>query len=183
DDAAALALATVRDALRRLENLFMPEAGRPLREIQELLACCVEVVSINILSTSRLPLAGGLQESWTHPSDHIPVGARLLIQLAKDAKEVEVNVVTWNVLNTHYMEYIYADTQGLKKSRLATMGEEARLEELARRVIELMENHACPKHVVCLQECWPELLDLLEARLSRRGFRVLRSGARDEQNQ
>ncbi|CAE7819642.1 unnamed protein product [Symbiodinium sp. KB8] len=59
------------------------------------------------------------------------------------------------------MEYIYADTQ----------------------VIELMENHACPKHVVCLQECWPELLDLLEARLSRRGFRVLRSGARDEQNQ
>ena len=93
-----------------------------------------------------------VQESWTHPSDHIPVGARLLIQLAKDAKEVhsnfrvfgircssmqcfragdcegllvslennpgppeflqvEVNVVTWNVLNTHYMQYIYADTQ------------------------------------------------------------------------
>ncbi|CAE7346910.1 unnamed protein product [Symbiodinium sp. CCMP2592] len=63
-----------------------------LAQIQELLACCVE-------------------ESWTHPSDHIPVGARLLIQLAKDAKEVEVNVVTWNVLNTHYMQYIYADTQ------------------------------------------------------------------------
>ena len=32
-----------------------------------------------------------MQESWTHPSDHIPVGARLLIQLAKDAKEVHSN--------------------------------------------------------------------------------------------
>jgi len=102
---------------------------------------------------------GELHEKWRFPSDHLPVG-------------VEVNgvrVISWNVLNNAYMEWVTdKDSQGLNGSMISDLNVVINENGLTNRdviVADMVLNMMEKGHVVALQECSEPFLQHLQAKI------------------
>ena len=103
---------------------------------------------------------GKLAEKWQFPSDHLPVGA-----------EVNgVKIISWNVLNNAYMEWVTEkDSQGLNHSMISDLDVQVQPDGLTRRDIlvtklvhDMMESS---QGIVALQECGEPFLKKIESEL------------------
>lgn len=125
------------------------------------------------------PYVGVLGERWEFPSDHLPVGVTI------DG----FHLVTWNVLNTIYMDWIYTNDQGLAKSLIAAENVPMPRSSLTIREAHVLEdvlsmiNHPThPRSVLCLQECGGKFLNALTEALPE-NFKVITTyskSAKDE---
>lgn len=102
---------------------------------------------------------GELHEKWRFPSDHLPVG-------------IEVNgvrVISWNVLNGVYMEWVDdKDSQGLKGSLISQLNQPVGSQGLTQRdilVAEMVQQMMSQGQMVALQECSAPFLGLLKQQL------------------
>ena len=137
----------------------------------------MEPVVISKLGSFEFSVAKRLGELWQFPSDHPPIAAKLTFA------EHPLNVASWNVLNRNYYKYIDADTQGLKGSQITTLHEaETRENVIIEKIQEmLLKTHI---HILCLQECWPELIAELKTALGESlQFKMLCSGDEQDKNQ
>ncbi|CAK9072127.1 unnamed protein product [Durusdinium trenchii] len=146
-----------------------------LKQVEELMSCCVELVIINWLgdrSKFTSPVSKALQDGWVFPSDHLPIGCSIMTEVG--GSKATFNVASWNVLNQRYMKDVLNDAQGLKCSSLATQSVGDRKKVICTKVVEMLEHSDFHKHILCLQGCWPALLDLLDKHISSKGFLLLR---------
>lgn len=103
-------------------------------------------------------LCGDLHEKWQFPSDHLPIG------IVVDGMEI----ISFNVLNDAYIEWIYKDTQGLNHSLITELDKKINDEGLTLRdkyVIDMilkMLSQSDNRALLCLQECSPQFLKELE---------------------
>lgn len=102
---------------------------------------------------------GELHEKWRFPSDHLPVG-------------IEVNgvrIISWNVLNNAYMEWVTdKDSQGLNGSLISELNQPVGSDGLTMRdalVADMVQAMMSQGQVVALQECSQPFIALLEQRL------------------
>ncbi len=102
---------------------------------------------------------GELHEKWQFPSDHLPVG-------------IEVNgvkIISWNVLNNAYMEWVTdKDSQGLDRSLISDLNVAVDPSGLTMRdvlVATQVQQMMAQGQVVALQECGEPFLRYLEQRL------------------
>lgn len=103
---------------------------------------------------------GELHERWQFPSDHLPVG-------------IEVNgvrIISWNVLNNAYMEWVTdKDSQGLNDSLISELNNQpVGNTGLTRRdmlVADMVQSMMSQGQVVALQECSDPFIKLLTERL------------------
>jgi endonuclease/exonuclease/phosphatase family metal-dependent hydrolase len=102
------------------------------------------------MNTKYLPL----QEYWTFPSDHLPIGVQVS----------HLRFISWNVLNTHAISWIVTkDTQGLKRSLIGKENVYERSEDSITirdyHVIKLVKC-MCRDDIaaIALQECSHEFL-------------------------
>lgn len=147
--AAQDGLESIQEALKYIAEDASADEKR-LCKAQLLLESCVETVLISELGSFESPVAKRLGGRWEFPSDHPPIAANLSL------RKHSIKVVSWNVLNRHYYKYIDLDTQGLKDSLITRLHQEGSREvEIVRRIREMMGKDF---RIVCLQECWPELL-------------------------
>ena len=153
-----------------------------LQEVQELLEACVELVLMNRLGSFlhfSHPLVEPLHDKWDFVSDHLPVGARLCGTGASALHGKDLYVVSWNVLNHHFLEHIEKDLQGLRSSSIhrASKMSMKRVRQIVDAVKTMLDRTSeMPKAIVCLQACWPELLAVLEWELRDLRFAVRRTG-------
>ena len=87
------------------------------------------------------------------------------------------------MLNRNYYKYIDADTQGLKGSQITTLHEAETRENIIIAKIKkmLLKTYI---HMLCLQECWPELVAELKAALGESlQFEMICSGDEQDKNQ
>jgi hypothetical protein len=182
-EAAHDGLERIRDAMKYIPEETPSESGTEkklcegLHKAQLLLESCVEPVVISKLGSFEFPVAKRLGELWQFPSDHPPIAAKLTLA------EHPLNVASWNVLNRNYYKYIDADTQGLKGSQITTLHEaETRENVIIEKIQEmLLKTHI---HILCLQECWPELIaELKEALGESLQFKMICSGDEQDKNQ
>ena len=111
--------------------------------------------------------------------DHLPVGARLCGTGASALHGKDLYVVSWNVLNHHFLEHIEKDLQGLRGSSIhrASKMSMKRVRQIVDAVKTMLDRTSeMPKAIVCLQACWPELLAVLEWELRDLRFAVRRTG-------
>ncbi len=113
---------------------------------------------------------GELQESWTFPSDHLPIGM----------STEGLNVASWNVMNTAYMNWVEMNSQGLKRSALTQeniiineSGLTVRDRHNVDLILEMLFQPGKPQAVLSLQECSIAFLEELEERLPPQ-FKVIR---------
>jgi endonuclease/exonuclease/phosphatase family metal-dependent hydrolase len=102
---------------------------------------------------------GELHEKWRFPSDHLPVG-------------IEVNgvrIISWNVLNNAYMEWVTdKDSQGLNGSLISDLNVVVQENGLTQRdifVADMVQNMMAQGQIVALQECSEPFLQHLQGRL------------------
>lgn len=104
---------------------------------------------------------GKLKDAWQFPSDHLPIGVSV------DG----IEIVSWNVLNTVYLNWVEErDTQGLKGSLISSSnvvtneltGLTKRDELVIHNLSNMIHHPTHPKHLLCLQECGPALLMALK---------------------
>ena len=83
---------------------------------------------------------------------------------------MNLHLVSWNVLNQRYMKYILNDSQGLKGSNICSQSEEERTDDICGKVMQIIQKEELERRVgiVCLQECWPALLNRLRGRMPSR---------------
>lgn len=120
---------------------------------------------------------GKLGEQWQFPSDHLPVG-------------VEVNgvrVLSWNVMNNIYMNWVTEkDSQGLNGSLITLLDVPAGDTGMTMRdllVLEMVQNMMERGEVIALQECGVPFLKALEERLTENwGLVKSFSSPRDDQD-
>ena len=181
--AAQDGLERIQDAMKYIPEKPRSESGTEkklcegLRKAQLLLESCVETVVISKLGSFEFPVAKRLGELWQFPSDHPPIAAKLTLG------ERTIKVASWNVLNRNYYKYIDADTQGLKGSQITTCHEAKTREKVT---VEKIEEMLLQKkiRILCLQECWPEILaELKEALGEDPRFRMHCAGQEDDKNQ
>ena len=107
---------------------------------------------------------GKLGPLWQFPSDHLPIGACV------DG----IEMVSWNVLNNAYMEWVTEkDSQGLNGSLISkknqvidqATGLTRRDQIVVQKVTNMLNHPTHPKHLIALQECSPEFLKELEKTL------------------
>jgi len=107
---------------------------------------------------------GKLGPLWQFPSDHLPIGACV----------DDIEMVSWNVLNNTYMEWVTEkDSQGLNGSLISkknqvidqATGLTRRDQIVVQKVIDMLNHPTYPKHLIALQECSPEFLKELEKTL------------------
>ncbi|CAL1151551.1 unnamed protein product, partial [Cladocopium goreaui] len=180
--AAQDGLERIRDAMKYIKKpIIDPETKKPcsrgLHKAQLLLESCVETVVISKLGSFELPVAKRLGKLWQFPSDHPPIAAKLTLG------ECSLKVASWNVLNRNYYKYIDADTQGLKGSQITTLHEAERREStIVEKIQEMLLKTNI--NILCLQECWPELIAELKAALGENLlFEMLCSGDEQDKNQ
>ena len=181
--AAQDGLERIRDAMKYIlkKPIIDPETKKPcsrgLHKAQLLLESCVETVVISKLGSFEFPVAKRLGELWQFPSDHPPIAAKLTLG------ERTIKVASWNVLNRNYYKYIDADTQGLKGSQITTLHEAERREStIVEKIQEMLLKTNI--HILCLEECWPELIAELKAALGENLlFEMLCSGDEQDKNQ
>ncbi|CAE7753203.1 NLRC3, partial [Symbiodinium necroappetens] len=143
------------------EQTAAEQVEKVLQEVQELLEACVELVLMNRLGSMLhfpSPLVEPLHDKWDFVSDHLPVGARLRKAMGL---EKDLYVVSWNVLNHHFLEHIEKDLQGLRGSSIhrASKMSMKRVRLIVDAVKTMLDRQSeMPKAIVCLQGCWPELV-------------------------
>ncbi|MCB1110618.1 MAG: HD domain-containing protein [Chlamydiia bacterium] len=105
-----------------------------------------------------------LSAAWQFPSDHLPVGARV----------DDMEIASWNVLNTCYLSWVTEkDTQGLNGSLITTANQVVNLETglterdrlVIDRILGMIQHPTHPKQLISLQECSPEFLEALSEAL------------------
>lgn len=129
--------------------------------------------------TLKGPYVGELQERWEFPSDHLPVGA------AVDG----IEIASWNVLNTVYMDWVYKNTQGLSRSQITQqnfkVGETSltlREVNVAKDLVSMINHRSNPKSIIALQECGAEFLTHLASALPSNWKIVYSSEKAEDQN-
>lgn len=191
-EAEAAEVAAARQCLKQLQSRLeaiseASEAAAPkalvmLIEAKELLEGTASLMLVNRMGSFEhfeSSLAEPLHDLWDFASDHPPVGAR--IELKGDGGAL--NLASFNVLNMHYMKFIDKDWQGLEGSKMQQSPAEQRAEELVSVILRILHHPSHPKAVLCLQECWPEFLNLLEAKLGAQGCSMRCTGDRSQKNQ
>jgi hypothetical protein len=107
---------------------------------------------------------GELGAKWQFPSDHLPVGAKV----------GKAHVISWNVMNQEYIDWVHNNSQGLKGSQLTQLDQPSQLnpsitlrEELVvKNLLEIINNPAHSEQLILsLQECRPQFLSVLQAAL------------------
>lgn len=106
---------------------------------------------------------GKLAEKWQFPSDHLPVGAKV----------GNANIITWNVLNNHFMSWVTElDSQGLNGSLISKLHDQKSLkypgltlrdELIASQLLHIISNN--DNLILALQECSPEFTRALDQML------------------
>ncbi|CAE7811584.1 NLRC3 [Symbiodinium necroappetens] len=186
DAEAAAARSCLEELQSRLEAISEAsddDALAMLTEAKELLEGSASLMLVNRMGSFEhfeSSLSEPLHELWDFASDHPPVGARIVL---KGSGFGALNVASFNVLNMHYMKYIDNDWQGLKGSKMQQSPAEQRAEELVSVILRILHHPSHPKAVLCLQECWSEFLNLLEAKLGAQGCRIRCTGDRSQKNQ
>src|SRR3990167_4171184 len=115
------------------------------------------------LLVSQNHYVGNLHEAWKFPSDHLPVGASV----------DNFNILTWNTLNSAYMDWIEKDTQGLNHSLIIEehyqiindSGLTLREDHCIKNILSMIEHPTHPRSILSLQECGRVMLCELQSRL------------------
>lgn len=103
---------------------------------------------------------GDLKDKWQFPSDHLPI-----------ATEIEgTKIISWNVLNNEYMDWVYNNSQGLKGSMLTDLdvpvAGKSGLTQRDLVVIDMINSMAKQSNgIISLQECGASFLKELEKQL------------------
>lgn len=103
---------------------------------------------------------GFMHDKWQFPSDHLPVGV-----------EVDgVEIISWNVLNDQYLDWVYNDSQGLNGSMITDLDQPikdgfTKRDQLVVDMINQMINQNDKRGVVALQECSSTFLEELKQSL------------------
>ena len=120
---------------------------------------------------------GELGAEWQFPSDHLPIGAKI---------DCAYNFVSWNVLNSAYLHWIYNNDQGLAGSLITQEDiriDESQLSIREQHVInELIEMTDKEMHVICLQECSELFIQNLKVQLPKH-MKIVRSLDQEVKNQ
>lgn len=123
---------------------------------------------------------GELQENWNFPSDHLPIGIFL-----EDANH-QFQVISWNVLNSAYMKWIYENSQGLARSELTKNDFVIKDNGLTLReqlvINSLLKMLALPSPLICLQECSELFIQELVSQLPPH-IKIIRSSEAAVKNQ
>lgn len=112
---------------------------------------------------------GDLKDKWQFPSDHLPV-----------ASEIDgTKIISWNVLNDAYMDWVYNDSQGLKGSMLTQLDvpvtDKKGLTQRDLVVIDMIKSMVNKNNgLISLQECGNPFLDELEKHLPK-NWQLIRS--------
>lgn len=141
-----------------------------------------QLAAVPLLEPERLYI-GALEERWTFPSDHLPIGVSMT-----DSNS-SFRVVSWNVLNSAYMRWIYEDEQGLAKSNLTKENFSIKDNGLTLReqhVIDslrmMVDSSDFPSNMICLQECSAVFIQELELQLPSH-MKIVRSSDTPVKNQ
>ncbi len=140
--------------------------------IRWILAIALFFLSASIAQTKEPmgAVVGELQERWTFPSDHLPIGATV------DG----LKIASWNVLNTLFIEWIERNGQGLARSRITAdqilVNEEGLMKREQDTVGLILEMIQKGRQMIALQECGETFLHELERRLPPHMAIVLRTG-------
>lgn len=144
--------------------------------------CMAALDAIQFLKTHPLEktFVGELQEKWTMPSDHLPIGISV-----SDGKD-PFSVVSWNVLNTEYMHWIYENGQGLGQSILTQEnrpinegGFTLREQHVVDALLQMVHSS---KDLICLQECSERFIQELERQMPP-SIKILRASNEPAMNQ
>lgn len=111
----------------------------------------------HILSNTNY--VGELGDQWQFPSDHLPVGATV----------GNTHVISWNILNNHYMDWVTNEnSQGLNGSLITELhgnpsttypGLTIRDELIMAYLLQIINTPAHNSHLILsLQECSPEFV-------------------------
>lgn len=95
--------------------------------------------------------SGRIGEKWQFPSDHLPVGTKV----------GNSTIITWNVLNSEYMTWVYNDSQGLNGSMLTQLDKPSphnpaitmREELVIQYIMDMIHNADHDNLILSLQEC------------------------------
>lgn len=106
----------------------------------------------------RNVFVGIMKEKWMFPSDHLPVGVEV---------DGEFKVISWNVMNNCYMEWVKEkDSQGLNGSLITQLDVQVNEQGLTQRdllVIEMLKSMVDQTNsgLIALQECGEPFLQSL----------------------
>lgn len=112
--------------------------------------------------TNSYPI-GELGAKWQFPSDHLPVGGTV----------GNIHFVVWNVLNTHYLQWIENNAQGLLNSLIMTANQPfsksltIREEMVVKNVLQMIRHPSCPRALLALQELGEPVYNALSKRLPK----------------
>ena len=121
-----------------------------LYKAQLVLESCVETVLIGKLGNCG-PLAKPLGELWTFPVNHVPLAA--LLTLGKH----RIKVASWSVSNQIHQKSTNTATRRLIGSAKTEYQEATTPESrIIQKVKEMLQKNF---DLLCLQGCWPELLE------------------------
>lgn len=107
---------------------------------------------------------GKMGEKWQFPSDHLPIGVEV---------DGEFEVISWNVMNNCYMEWVKTkDSQGLNGSLLTDLDVQVNSNGLTKRdllIVDMLKTMTDkPKSgLITLQECGEPFLKALEESLPK----------------
>ncbi|CAE7811566.1 NLRC3 [Symbiodinium necroappetens] len=124
---------------------------KELVRVQELLEASSAAVLWNKLRTLSAPITRPLGHRWEFPSRHLPVGAEVTFA----AKTLRI--ASWCICEPD------DDSASLN------------LEAITQVALELLSK----KDILCLQGCWPELLEMLHTELGDK-FAMLRNSSSDK---
>lgn len=169
DNAQAAASAIVD----QLENVRGEEGVDPLaRLVQQSLAGFDDTAKMCSLKKVTVPKFGA---EWRFPSDHLPIGCIV------NGK----NIVSWNVMNDKYMEWVTEkDSQGLNGSLITELdkpvigkpGFTQRDLVVLEDILLMLQIPGSPKHVLALQEVSEPLILELVVALPENYQIILQSG-------
>lgn len=141
-------------------NLFM--TGIRLKQMQNYVELWNRKRKIE--EAIRNIFVGRMGEKWQFPSDHLPIGVEI---------DGEFEVISWNVMNNCYMEWVRTkDSQGLNGSLLTDLDVQVNAKGLTKRdllIVDMLRTMTDkPKSgLIALQECGEPFLEALEESLPK----------------
>ncbi|CAE7380366.1 NLRC3 [Symbiodinium sp. CCMP2592] len=143
-------LATLEDLPRVTKADGM--LAQTLSKAEDLLEASVELVLVNWLRSFQTPLARPLHDEWTFPSDHLPIAAKLAIKCRE--KTANIRLCSWKLIH---------------RVSGSLFSEAAREMQILDNVKNMLLHPTCPKQLLCLQGCWPKLLEKIDEWLRGQG--------------
>ena len=116
---------------------------------------------------------GQLQEKWTFPSDHLPIGILL------DG----IRIISWNVLNSNALKWlIEKDVLGLRNSSIGrdNIPYNERISIRENNVLDILLLMLEESVILAIQECSPLFLEELRIRVSNRDLILAKDGVLDQ---